>query len=111
VITAVVTPEGTFQVLNLPPGASLTITRNSPGVHRVQVSGLGNACPLPSAIAFSPVTMWLGFGSCNHGALDITVNTGNGAEAIFMLTVIGHTNPAAGQRTPRSQQLKQIGPD
>jgi hypothetical protein len=109
VITALVTPDGQLQVVNLPAGATLTVTRTSAGVWQIDVTGLGNACPLPSAIAFSPKVMWLNGGGCGGGTLNTFILTGDGVDTFFALTVIGHTVPP-GQRASRAQTFTPLGP-
>lgn len=90
VLAAAVLPDGSVQALTAPTGATFTITRTGPGAYQFQVSGLGTACPLPTASAFSgPTVMWFGSGSCGSGTLDLSVHAGNGVDTTFLLHVIG----------------------
>ena len=110
-ISAVVSPDGSFQVLNLAPGSSLTVTRTGVGAWNMQVSGLGNACPLPTANAFANVTMWFGSGSCSGGSVSLPIFAGNGVDTFFILSVFGNVNPGLAKGLPRSQAPQRLGND
>ena len=110
-ISAVVSPDGSFQVLNLAPGSSLTVTRTGVGAWNILVSGLGNACPLPTANAFANVAMWFGGGSCGGGTVSLPVLAGNGVDTAFILSVFGNVNAGLAKGLPRSQAPQRLGND
>lgn len=106
-LSAVVLGDGTIQVVNKPQGATFTVARTAPGVYQVAVTGLGNTCPLPTALAFAPVAMYLNGGSCSAGALNLPVLSASGQDVAFAITVTALQVPAAASL--RSQAITILG--
>lgn len=95
--------DGSVEALSAPAGATLTVTRTAPGVYNLVVTGLGTACPLPTANAFhSPTPMYFGPGSCGGGTLSLPVNSGNGADVAFTLNVVSQGPAQAAARASRA---------
>ena len=88
VLNAVVSDNGALLVSSVPAGASLIVTRTSVGTYRVQIGGLGTSCPMVAANAFGRAYMYLNGGSCGAGALDTTVNSGDGLDRPFAIVAV-----------------------
>ena len=109
-INAVLAGDGAIVVSSKPPGASLTVTRSAPGVYLLNVSGLGNTCPLPMAMAYGTgAVMLMGSGYCAGGELSIEIRTASGADSAFVLLVTALQNPVTAQ-TPRTQAPTMLVP-
>lgn len=95
-INAVILGDGSILTAAKPPGSTLTVVRDSAGSYVVNVTGLGNTCPLPMAMAYgSNAVMAMGGGSCIAGALDINIYTTTKTDSGFVLLVTGLSNPTS----------------
>lgn len=102
-INAVVNHDGSLAAAGVPAGATLTVTRLSPGSFSVFVTGLGNTCPLPMAMAYgTDAVMGMGGGYCLGGELSINIYNAKGTESGFVLMVSALNQPAAAARAARA---------
>lgn len=93
-INAVINSDGSLAALGKPAGATLTITRVGPGSFSVLVTGLGNTCPLPLAMAYgTDAVMSMGGGYCIGGELQIDIFNAKGTETGFVLLVTALSLP------------------
>ena len=99
-ITASISDTGSIQALNKPAGATFTVTRTAAGTYAIAVTGLGNGCPLATAIAYSPTPMWLGGGSCGAGFLNLPIKSGSGADTYFVVMILGSSSATTSGTAP-----------
>jgi len=88
-LSAYVYADGTTVGSSVPAGATLTTSRTGQGAYLVQITGLGNQCPLFTATAYGNQYMYLGNGSCGEGNVEFAVYTSTGQDAIFNLVAVG----------------------
>lgn len=110
-LNAVVNHDGSLAAASTPPGATLTVTRIGPGSFTVFVTGLGNTCPLPMAMAYATdATMAMGGGYCIAGELSINIFNSKGAETGFVLYVSALSNPAGAAAARAAATVKRFDP-
>jgi hypothetical protein len=112
VLNASIRSDGSVQVASVPPGATLTVNRTQVGVYDIAITGLGNGCPLITAIAVNtPTFLWLDSGTCTGGTLNIPIRSGNGLDVNFLITAValGPANPSAANAAPRSSAVTIVG--
>jgi len=93
----------------VPAGTHLTVSRLSAGVYQVNISGMGNSCPVPTANAFAQTFMYLDGGACGGGSVVNTkIHTGDGLDHPFALLSVGSgPAPAAAAATRAASKLPQ----
>jgi len=98
---AYVQGDGVIAALALPPGATMSVTRQSSGVYLLRVDGLGTSCPFASANTFGGFMTYSG-GFCSAGVLELGLSTSTGVDQAFMLTVVavGPASAAAARTAP-----------
>lgn len=110
-INAVINSDGSLAASGVPPGATLTVTRLSPGSFSVFVTGLGNTCPLPMAMAYATdATMSMGGGYCVAGELSINIFNSKGTESGFVLYVTSLSLPTSQAAARSAAAVRRFDP-
>ena len=110
-MNAVVNADGTLLASTAPAGTSLTVTRLSEGVYEVNIAGMGNACPVPTANAFAQTFMYLNGGSCGGGQIiNSRLQTGDGLDHAFALLSVG-SGPAAAAAARANTETAELPKD
>jgi Collagen triple helix repeat (20 copies) len=98
VVSGIVTPGGTFEVLNEDPGTSVVVTHGTePGEYELVAHGLGTDCPLPMLTSTFQGSYDVEFenASCGGGFIEATIRTSDGQDHDWLFTIIGTDPPGA----------------
>ena len=104
VINAVVLADGALGPATVPAGMDINVTHPATGQYVVEVTGLGNSCPLPIANAFAPTFVFLDGGECGGGRAITTFRMGDGQDHAFGLLAVG-SGPVAAARSAAAVEV------